>query len=130
MRENAKKVPVRFLRTHYPATPSGVGAAKPFTIGQEVELDAGEAKSLETYGIVQVLEAPDEDSLVPSRLPAAATVARIEQLMPAADKGEAEAIAELEKIRDAETADGAKPRATVLAALKSAGVQDLPAKTE
>lgn len=125
MAQKPKQVRVRFLRTHYPA-----GQFNPYTIGQEVELEAEEARGLATYGIVQVLVDPEEATSVPKRLPAKAAVTRIEQLMPAADQGEAAAIAELEQIRDAELADGEKPRDSVLAALRSAKVQGLPGDTD
>jgi hypothetical protein len=122
--DKTKKVPVRFLRTHFEGSESGVGAAKPFVIGQEVDLPEDQAKGLASYGIVELLIAEEGKKAV-ARLGTKEVVTRIEQLMPLADEKNADAIAELEKIRDDEIAGG-KPRKTVLGALRSAQVEGLP----
>ncbi len=122
--DKAKKVPVRFLRTHFEGSESGVGAAKPFVIGQKADLPEDQAKGLASYGIVELLVAEEGKKAV-ARLGSKETITRIEQLMPLADEKHAEAIAELEEIRDAEIAGG-KPRKAVIAALRSAKVEGLP----
>lgn len=120
-----KTVPVRFLRTHFEGSDSGVGAAKPHNIGDQVDLPEEQAKGLATYGIVELLVASEEKAPPVARLGAKEVVTRIEQLMPLADEKNADAIAELEKLRDDELAGG-KPRKAVLAALRSAKVEGLP----
>lgn len=121
--ENAqeKRVRVRYIRKHFKA-----GETHPTNIGHVEELPESEAKALATYEIIEFLPSTEGYS---GRLPEKEVLVRIEQLMPGADSGNKEAIAELESIRDAELAGG-QVRSRVIKALRSARVSGLPEETE